>query len=189
MGTISVSLPSDGETMDASDVNNPINTIVTAINGNLDSNNISAGGLTPANLVSGTGTSWAWQSWTPTWANLTIGNATVDAKYCQVGKLVRFRISVILGNTSSVGTDPTFTLPVASVSYSGTAKTQTLGQGTFFVTSVYNGSVVWASTTTAALRVINAAATYAVNNTVSATVPASFTTGSEINLWGCYEAA
>jgi hypothetical protein len=42
MGTVSVSLPSDGSTADVSDYNTPITTIVNAINGNLDSNNISS---------------------------------------------------------------------------------------------------------------------------------------------------
>lgn len=42
MATISVSLPSDGETIDVSDYNTPITTIVNEINGNLDNNNISA---------------------------------------------------------------------------------------------------------------------------------------------------
>jgi hypothetical protein len=40
MATISVSLPSDGQTIDASDYNAPINTIVTEINGGLDNANI-----------------------------------------------------------------------------------------------------------------------------------------------------
>lgn len=40
MGTVSVSLPADGETIDASDYNTPITTIVNAINGNLDNANI-----------------------------------------------------------------------------------------------------------------------------------------------------
>ena len=43
MGTITVSLPSDGQTADAADVNNPINIIVAAINGNLDNDNIASG--------------------------------------------------------------------------------------------------------------------------------------------------
>jgi hypothetical protein len=43
MATISVSLPSDGQTIDASDVNTPFNTIVAVINGNLDDDNIKTG--------------------------------------------------------------------------------------------------------------------------------------------------
>lgn len=42
MGALSVSLPSDGETADASDYNTPITTIVNEINGGLDNSNIAA---------------------------------------------------------------------------------------------------------------------------------------------------
>lgn len=43
MGTISVSLPSDGQTADAADYNTPVTTIVNAINGGLDNANIASG--------------------------------------------------------------------------------------------------------------------------------------------------
>lgn len=42
MATISVSLPSDGDTIDVADYNTPVTTIVNAINGNLDNDNIAA---------------------------------------------------------------------------------------------------------------------------------------------------
>ena len=42
MANISVSLPSDGETVDVADYNTPINTIVNEINGSLDNSNIAA---------------------------------------------------------------------------------------------------------------------------------------------------
>lgn len=42
MGTISVSLPSDGTTADVADYNSPVNIIVDEINGGLDNDNISA---------------------------------------------------------------------------------------------------------------------------------------------------
>src|SRR5207253_1317172 len=35
----------------------------------------------------------AWQSWTPTWTNLTVGNAVQACKYIQIGKTVHFRVS------------------------------------------------------------------------------------------------
>jgi hypothetical protein len=40
MGLISLTLPNDGETVDAADVNTPFNTISTVINGNIDNANI-----------------------------------------------------------------------------------------------------------------------------------------------------
>lgn len=43
MANISVSLPSDGETIDAADYNTPITTIVNEINGSLDNSNIASG--------------------------------------------------------------------------------------------------------------------------------------------------
>lgn len=43
MATISLSLPSDGQTIDAADVNTPLNTISAVINGNLDDDNVKVG--------------------------------------------------------------------------------------------------------------------------------------------------
>ena len=57
---------------------------------------------------------YAWQAWTPTLTNLTLGNGTVLARYIQIGKVVHFRFVFTLGTTSAVGTDPNFTLPVAA---------------------------------------------------------------------------
>lgn len=52
MGTISVSLPTDGSTAEVADYNTPITTIVNAINGNLDSTNMSS--LSGTKLQAGT---------------------------------------------------------------------------------------------------------------------------------------
>lgn len=43
MGTVAVSLPSDGETANVSDYNTPITTIVNEFNGNIDNANIKSG--------------------------------------------------------------------------------------------------------------------------------------------------
>jgi hypothetical protein len=43
MALINVTLPSDGETADASDISSPINTIVSEFNGNIDNANIKTG--------------------------------------------------------------------------------------------------------------------------------------------------
>ena len=67
------------------------------------------------------GTSWigagaSWAAWTPTWTNLTVGNATQTARYSQSGKTVFFSLKLVLGSTSSVGASPNFTFPVAAAS-------------------------------------------------------------------------
>lgn len=114
MSTINPTLPSDGDTIDAADVNNPFNTIINVINGGLDSNNITDGGLTPADLASGTGSSWAWQSWAPTYNNISVGNGTVTAKYIQIGKTVHFRWTLECGTTTTIANGATITVPVTA---------------------------------------------------------------------------
>lgn len=42
MGTVSLSLPSDGQTIDAADVNTPFNTLAAEFNGNIDNDNIAS---------------------------------------------------------------------------------------------------------------------------------------------------
>lgn len=50
MGIVSVSLPSDGQTIDAVDYNVPINTILSTINGNIDADNIKNGSITQSKI-------------------------------------------------------------------------------------------------------------------------------------------
>lgn len=56
----------------------------------------------------------AWTTWSPTLANLTLGNGTQIAKYRRLGNTVDFIWRFTLGSTSAVGTAPGFTLPVAA---------------------------------------------------------------------------
>jgi hypothetical protein len=45
----------------------------------------------------------AWTTFTPTWTNVTVGNASVNSgKYLKLGKIVFFRIDLVLGSTSAV---------------------------------------------------------------------------------------
>lgn len=55
MSTIATTLPNDGETIDASDVNTPLTAILNEVNGNLDADNILDGSLTYAKFGSITG--------------------------------------------------------------------------------------------------------------------------------------
>lgn len=52
MPIINPTLPNDGETIDASDVNNPFNAILAVLNGGIDSNNLADGGVTLSKLGS-----------------------------------------------------------------------------------------------------------------------------------------
>jgi len=90
------------------------------------------------NLFFGNTTS-AWQSWTPSFTALTVGNGTLSAYYLQNGKTVHFRIYLIFGSTTSLpsATDVYSTLPVnASSNYpNATGGFNPIGQ-----TSFWNGT-------------------------------------------------
>ena len=55
MPLISTTLPSDGTTIDAADVNTPFNDILNVVNGNIDSDNVATGGLNYENFGTITG--------------------------------------------------------------------------------------------------------------------------------------
>lgn len=62
MGTVSTTLPSDGQTIDASDVNTPINAIITEINGNIETTNLADDAVTAAKVdFGGAGTGIWWE--------------------------------------------------------------------------------------------------------------------------------
>jgi hypothetical protein len=70
--------------------------------------------------ASGETTGLKWQgartSFTPSFTNFTLGNGVINyADYVQIGKRVMFTIRVTLGSTSSMGTDPSFTVPVSGM--------------------------------------------------------------------------
>jgi len=143
-------------------------------------------------FVNGVDQLGAWQSWTPTWTNVTIGNATVTAMYNKIGKTIHARMIVVWGTTTSASGTITFSLPETSVAYAGTAGTILIGQGAGYdvsASTVYQIAPVWNSTTTAKFNVFNASSTYAVLNNMTNTVP---TTWANTDEWHCeffYEAA
>lgn len=79
------------------------NAVTTAkiTDSNVTTGKIADGAVTTAKLDSGVG---AYTSFTPTWQGLTIGNATVNAAYSQIGKTVNVRVSMVVGSTTSITT-------------------------------------------------------------------------------------
>lgn len=194
MGTVSVSLPSDGQTADAADYNVPINTIVAAINGNLDSNNILAGGVVPNSLTSGTGTSWAWQTWSPTWTNLTVGNGTTGyAKYIQIGKTVHFRLKFTFGSTTAAGSYFQFSAPVSLSSDYGTTDPLNAIATAYDLsaTTSYLCTLQVVSSTVIGIRSLHTDGTRGNLEPTSGSDPisANFANGDVLHIAGTYEAA
>lgn len=208
MTHVSPTVPSPGSEANASDISTPVNQIAAVINGDIDDTNISSisgskiangtvgttqladNAVTPAKLLAGTGASWGWSSWTPTFTSFTLGNGTLTAKYAQVGKTVVFRFYITLGTTSSVSGPITFSLPVtSSASYVGQS---VLGNGLsgLSVGSGWNPMIItWGSSTTASIGPQGAGGTYLVLASTSSTVPFTWAANSFLTAQGAYEAA
>ena len=67
------------------------------------------------------GTSWveygrygAWQSFTPTWTNLTVGNGTVVTNYVRIGSMVTYTGKITIGSTTSISGFVNVSLPVTA---------------------------------------------------------------------------
>lgn len=129
----------------------------------------------------------AWKTWAPVlsggWLN---GNGVWTARYLEIGKTVHVAASFAVGSTTTKGTNLLVSLPV-------TAKAERV------INFVSNNTVAGSSlntllginnsTTTIQLRVLNASATYLTHGQVTATVPATWATGDEINMAFTYEKA
>lgn len=148
-------------------------------------------GLTNAGLSTAAGEiGAAWQSWTPTWTNLTVGNGTLNvAKYIQIGKTVRFYLKFTLGSTSSVGGSISFTTPTTISSNHTTAGSP----GSAFVRIEDAGTrnfVGWAdiiTTTTMRILYYSVSGTTIIVSATSSTAPMTWTTGDAIAVKGFYE--
>lgn len=202
MGTISVSLPSDGTTIDAADVSTPITTIVNEINGGLDSANLEDAAVTTAKIADNSVTNaklstttgelgGAWTTWAPTWTNLSVGNGTLVAKYTRVGKTVEARMHLTFGSTTSVSGSVDFTLPVTAVALDGSADIASIGNAVYYdgATNISFGRVQKRSTTQAMFHAIVASGTYLSQANLSSTIPFTWNTSDQLTAHFSYEAA
>jgi hypothetical protein len=81
------------------------------------------GTMLVANSAESTGLKWTtatdqypWQTWSPTYSNLTIGNGTVTARYQQIGKTVNVFWRLVFGSTTTFTAYPQIGLPVVNSS-------------------------------------------------------------------------
>ena len=129
-------------------------------------------------------------AWSPSYANLTVGNGTVVARYQRFGDVVICWFDFILGTTSSVGSAATISAPVtASSSY--TASHNTIGPSRFFESgaAAYLGNVRLESTTTLRPVIPDITGTYPLEAGITASVPFTWGTGDRLMFTATYEAA
>jgi hypothetical protein len=126
-----------------------------------------------------------WVSYTPTTANLTLGDGTVVGSYMRVGNVVSFLVTFTMGSTSAMGTSPSFTLPVTAQSTTFTGLYALLGD---FGTGNFIGYAT-PTTTVVAPKAVNVAGTYASTSNPTSTIPFTWTTNDFITIGGTYRAA
>lgn len=125
-----------------------------------------------------------WTSFTPTYSGFTVGNATVSAKYNQIGKTVHYTGRITLGSTSSVGGSFVVALPIANNGFETYGWARITDAGTAYLTSAISmGSVNFGFT------VLSTSTNYSFQSNVTSTVPMTWTTGDEVNWYITYEAA
>ena len=132
-------------------------------------------------------TSWATNSYTPTWGNTGTANtttsSTISGVYFKIGKLVYFQINLNWGASTASGNGVwTFTLPITATSIG------MMGADVIYYDSssgsLYRGTSVAASTT-----VINMYSNASPLTGVSVTVPFTWASGDAVYISGCYVAA
>lgn len=132
----------------------------------------------------------AWIAWVPTLTNLTKGGGTVTAMYRQVGKTIHWYFQFVYGAGSAVGTNPSFTLPVAPAAYyTSSASAFDAFPGTANLTDTATAARqghLSLSGSTVTITFWNSTPTLAQ---VTSTAPWTWTTPDSMTAWGTYEAA
>tara|TARA_R100001129_G_scaffold150670_1_gene112817 strand:+ start:989 stop:1459 length:471 start_codon:yes stop_codon:yes gene_type:complete len=133
-----------------------------------------------------------WTSYTPTWTELTIGNATQDFKYAEVNGIVVVSGRLVWGSTTAITGNIRVTVPVTA------ANTQKLANGTDFRFIDASGGLYYVgggralNTTGVYVYSYNAASTTVKLTSIhDGTAPFAnpWTTSDEIIMWSAYEAA
>ena len=137
------------------------------------------------------GTNWLpintkYQTWTPTYTNLNVGNGTVIARYIQIGKFIDLNFQFELGNSgSSIGSGPVISLPVAGATAIGSTGTaRYLDNG---VTN-YLGSLNVSSSGLRPQTVVTSGTYADIQGGITATAPFTWTAGDILTFNAQYEA-
>jgi hypothetical protein len=154
-----------------------------------DGTAIAPDAITPEKLLTGAGTSWAWQAWTPTFVNLTGGTLNYS-DYVRVGKIVHFRLGYTLAG-AGVGGAVTFTVPVtASSEYlTGNILNGSVSLRDATDSARRAGGMHFNSTTVIEIKTLRTDGTYGSYSDLSSTVPFTWAASDTITVEGTYEAA
>lgn len=127
----------------------------------------------------------AWDSWTPSYTNMTAGTGpTVIAKYNQIGRIVHFEFALTLGTTPSVSGLIGISSPVAAARSNIRIYGELVSAATAYV-----GYFTLATTGRFDVYAVGTGSTYAGFASTAAGVPNTWVAGDAIRFSGTYEAA
>jgi hypothetical protein len=129
-----------------------------------------------------------WTTFTPVWTNVTVGNGTVTAEYCQVNELVFWRVFLEFGSTTAFSGTVYIDYPIESDgSFLGA-----VGGSVFcddFDGSDYYGALYRSTVSRAGLRAYEVSGSYIRGDVVNATTPFTWTTGDRLVIEDFYRPA
>jgi hypothetical protein len=137
----------------------------------------------------------AWSSYTPTLGGISTGNGTLNAKYIRIGSIVFVRVIWTMGTTSSVSSEPQFTLPDGDNLHGDYTPISFLGHAICADSNgfIYNGFVTEVSGNSSKVRAMLEATSvgYAAQSggTITSTSPFTWTNPDRMELYFHYEAA
>ena len=161
-------------------------TTAKILNSNVTTAKIADAAITNAKLSTSTDEPGAWYDYTPTLTNVTLGNGTVSARYCVIGKTLFYEGKITRGSTTSFTSTVQISFP-KTISSTTKQGEQNYGFATCidFGNAIYPAYVTYGSTTLFNIVVPRADGTYVNTNSanvVNGTVP--FTWGSgDILTW------
>lgn len=127
-------------------------------------------------------------TYTPTFANLTVGNGTVVGAYCRINDFVYYYGKITMGSTTVVGSAVDINLPV-NLHSTQQLTGQPIGMMTFYDASaaLFNqGDVISVGSATAVrVRPYVADQTYLKTANITANAPFTWTTG-DVMFWNLY---
>lgn len=144
---------------------------------------LDSGAKLPSDILN----SASWQSWTPTFTNLSGGTLNY-AVYQQIHKTVFFQFKYTLGGAGISGR-PNFTVPVTMATRSAASQDVLNCNAEYNGPIAYNGGVAWVDANTLTMYCFKVDATYSSYASVSATIPFTWGSGHFILIRGYYEAA